>query len=200
MWSIPKRSCSRVRRAASTTSQWRSSLTRACAESATIPLVMDQTCRSCTDVTPGVSSISLRTRSTSMCPGALSISTATVSRSRFHDEKTTSRPMRTETTGSAHRQSKRRMSSPPAIAPTLPSASVSTWSHAPRMLRLPPRPAFRIHRPTRFTTSPPVAIPIMSAPCTSGGSRKRSHASTKMKIEIATSVAPFTSAARISVR
>ena len=53
--------------------------------SMTKPLVMVQTCRSWMESTPRVSQSTRRTSSTSMWPGAASISTPTVSRIRFQD-------------------------------------------------------------------------------------------------------------------
>jgi hypothetical protein len=57
---------------------------------------------------------------------------------------------------------------PAMIPPTLPSPSLSTWSHAPRTLRLSDLPTFRIHSPDKLTSRPPAAIAIISPPRTLG--------------------------------
>ena len=54
--------------------------------------------------------------------------------------------------------------------------------------------------PMMLITSPPAAIDSISTPATGSGSLNRRKASMKITIEIAISVAPLASAARISAR
>ena len=55
------------------------------------------------------------------------------------------------------------------MAPTLPSASVSMCSQAPRMFRLSSLPPCSTSRPITFTASPPAAIHITVSPITGSG-------------------------------
>ena len=87
-----------------------------------------------------------------------SIRTSSESRSSDQAERTTSRAISTEASGSAHCQPNAQMRAPAAIACTLPSASVATCSQAPRTLSEPCRPPRRSASPTRLTASPPTAI------------------------------------------
>jgi len=65
----------------------------------------------------------------------------------------------------------------PAITPTLPAASVSRCSQAPRMFIECSRPECSAAAPIPFTSSPPTAIHITSTPSTGWGARKRAQAS-----------------------
>src|SRR5258706_377990 len=64
-----------------------------------------------------------------------------------------------------------------------PSASVATWSQAPRMLRFEARPPLNTHMPARLMRNPPAAMAMTMRPATSGGSCSRRYASMHTQTE-----------------
>ena len=164
------------------------------------PLVTVHTCRSWTDVTPGIDAMRSWTSSSAMPAGVASSRMSVLSFTSRQAPARMSSEMKTEMSGSAGSQPVARMMAPAASAPAEPSASLRMWRYAPRWLSECSCPWCKTPAPITFATSPAAATPSSSPASIWGGFRNRWYASTATPTEIAIRAAPFTSAARISSR
>ena len=123
------------------------------------PLVTVHTCRSWTDVTPGIDAMRSWTSSSAMPAGVASSRMSVLSFTSRQAPARMSSEMKTEMSGSAGSQPVARMMAPAASAPAEPSASLRMWRYAPRWLSECSCPWCKTPAPITFATSPAAATP-----------------------------------------